>query len=151
MFRRELKHGDVFQFADCLGLGWKIVNNYPLAPILNILENPRGLPESRTSYSGRMDDEVILESDYLKSKELKTSEPSQLDPPHYKDLTPEPVDVTEGWDLNPNLASVIWYIARAGKKKHTGDVNADAKIDLEKARRFLSREIARLDGRRAWE
>jgi hypothetical protein len=67
------------------------------------------------------------------------------DPDYYKTLNPEPIDVTEGWELNPNLASVVWYIARAGKKTE------DARPDLLKARRFLSREIAALEGRRAWE
>jgi hypothetical protein len=129
MKRRDLKPGDVFR--------------YKWAPDMIFYVPPKTLPvddEWVRSDSPHNDDEVEL----IGSEPQVVSEKVE-DPSYYKNLNPEPVDVTEGWRLNPNLASVIWYIARSGKK------TPDAKSDLLKARRFLSREIAALEGRRAWE
>ena len=63
---------------------------------------------------------------------------SLVTPPHYKDMTPEPIDVIEGWGLNFCLGNVIKYLARAGRKP-----GVDAVTDLEKARWYLDREIVR--------
>ena len=59
-------------------------------------------------------------------------------PPHYTALTPEPIDVIEGWALNFCLGNVIKYVARAGRKP-----GGDAVTDLKKARFYLDREITR--------
>lgn len=66
--------------------------------------------------------------------------------PHYVTGGLEVIDVIEAWDLNPRLANVVKYVLRQGKK--TG---VSAHEDLLKARAYLSREIARLEGRKAWE
>lgn len=67
-------------------------------------------------------------------------------PSHYVDTDVEPIDAIEAWNLNFRLANVIKYIARCGKKP-----GVDSTDDLRKARAYLSREIARLEGRHAWE
>lgn len=55
-------------------------------------------------------------------------------PLHYTALSPEPIDVIEGWGLSFALGNVIKYVARAGRK-------GDAFEDLEKAIYYLQREI----------
>lgn len=65
---------------------------------------------------------------------------------HYTTGGIEAIDVIEAWGLNFRLANVVKYIARHGKKARVG-----AKDDLIKARTYLSREIAALEGRAAWE
>ena len=54
-------------------------------------------------------------------------------PPHYKNLTPEPIEVIEGWNLPSHLANVVKYIARWDAK---GGIE-----DLEKGLWYLSRYI----------
>lgn len=61
-------------------------------------------------------------------------------PPHYGgDNTYEAIKVIEAWGLGFCLGNTVKYVCRAGKK---GDVVED----LEKARWYLDREIARLKG-----
>lgn len=61
-------------------------------------------------------------------------------PLHYGgDTTYEAIKVIEAWGLNFALGSVLKYICRNGKKD-----NAPMLEDLEKARWYLDREIARL-------
>jgi len=67
-------------------------------------------------------------------------------PTHYTAQTPEPIDAIEGWNLGPRLANVVKYVARAGKKDGTPAVK-----DLQKAIRYLAREINALEGRKSWE
>ena len=62
-------------------------------------------------------------------------------PGHYKRLDPEPIIVIERWDLGFCLGNAVKYISRAGHK-----AGADATEDLEKARWYIDREIARLKG-----
>lgn len=59
---------------------------------------------------------------------------SAINPRHYADLTPEPIEVIEGWRLGFHLAQVIKYVARAGRK-------GDYLEDLMKARWYLNRVI----------
>ena len=66
-----------------------------------------------------------------------------VNPHHYADLRPEPIDAIEGWFLNFHLGTVVKYIARADKK------TPDGFIDLEKARWYLDREIANRKKRQA--
>jgi hypothetical protein len=58
-------------------------------------------------------------------------------PPHYTFGKIEPIDVIEDWQLGFCTGNALKYIARA---KHKGSEI----IDLEKARWYLDREIARL-------
>ena len=60
-------------------------------------------------------------------------------PPHYggPDDPYEVIKVIEAWKLGFNLGNTVKYIGRAGKKD-------DLVTDLEKARWYLDREIARL-------
>ncbi len=55
-------------------------------------------------------------------------------PPHYKDLNPEPITVIEAWRLNFNLGNALKYISRCEGKGAPLD-------DLKKARWYLDREI----------
>lgn len=63
-----------------------------------------------------------------------------IDPAHYKELSPEPIDVIDSWGLEFYEAQVLKYIARAGRK------GGEAKRleDLEKAAWYLQRRINRL-------
>ena len=60
-------------------------------------------------------------------------------PAHYggEDNPYEAIKVIEAWDLGFCLGNTVKYISRAGKK---GDIVED----LEKARWYLDRELARL-------
>ena len=53
----------------------------------------------------------------------------------------EVIKVIEAWNLDFNLGNVVKYIARAGRKD-----GADLIEDLQKARWYLDREIARRRG-----
>lgn len=58
-------------------------------------------------------------------------------PAHYGgDSTYEAIKVIEAWNLGFSLGNAVKYIARAGKK-------GSALEDLQKARWYLDREIAR--------
>ena len=59
-------------------------------------------------------------------------------PPHYTVGGIEVIDFIEAKDLNYRLGQVIKYVSRAGKK-------GDALQDLQKARWYLNREIARVE------
>lgn len=60
-------------------------------------------------------------------------------PEHYGgDTQYEAIKVIEAWELNFNLGNVLKYICRYGKKP-----DANLKIDLQKAKFYLEREIAR--------
>lgn len=39
-----------------------------------------------------------------------------IDPPHYAELDPQPIDVMEAWGLGFHECQMIKYIARAGRK-----------------------------------
>ena len=62
-------------------------------------------------------------------------------PPHYGgDTTYEAIKVIEAWDLGFSLGNAVKYIARAGKKPETSEIE-----DLKKARWYLDRRIAQLE------
>ena len=58
---------------------------------------------------------------------------------HYKNLSPQPIEVIESWGLDFHLANVLKYISRAGKKVGESELK-----DLEKARVYLDRKIKKL-------
>lgn len=62
-------------------------------------------------------------------------------PEHYggQDDPYEAIKVIEAWNLGFNLGNTIKYISRAGKKHRDKELE-----DLEKARWYLDREIAKL-------
>jgi len=62
-------------------------------------------------------------------------------PPHYTMGGIEVIDAIEAWQLGFHLGNALKYIARAGKKDPAKVVE-----DLRKARWYLEREIARLEG-----
>jgi hypothetical protein len=132
MLRKDLKPGTLFRYSESSSsdpaLYW-VKEQGKKPPVGAIVSIPIG---------GDYDEVVIVHS----TPELTEA----IDPAHYKALDPEPVDVIDAWDLSRWLAQVVKYVARAGKKP-----NNDAVTDLKKAHRYLSREIARLEGRRAWE
>jgi hypothetical protein len=57
-------------------------------------------------------------------------------PPHYTHASIEPIDVIESWQLGFHLGNAVKYIARCELKGRPIE-------DLEKARWYLDREIAR--------
>ncbi len=60
-------------------------------------------------------------------------------PPHYTAGGIEVIDAIEAWSLGFHLGNVVKYVARAGHK--------GSKVEcLRKARWYLDREIARLEG-----
>ncbi len=59
-------------------------------------------------------------------------------PDYYRAGKFECADYIEAFDLNFNLGNVIKYVTRAGRKTE------DAVPDLQKARIYLDREIARV-------
>ena len=59
-------------------------------------------------------------------------------PPHYTVGGVETIDFIEAKQLNFNLGNVVKYLSRAGEK-------VDALQDLQKARWYLNREIARVE------
>jgi hypothetical protein len=62
-------------------------------------------------------------------------------PAHYSRLDPEPIEVIESWGLGFHLAQVLKYIARAGHKDPAKEIE-----DLRKAKFYLERKIAALEG-----
>ncbi len=56
-------------------------------------------------------------------------------PRHYKDLSPEPIDVIAKWKLSFSLGCVVKYVARA-------DLKGTPLVDLRKAAEYLAHEIA---------
>jgi hypothetical protein len=64
----------------------------------------------------------------------------KVEPAHYCDMKPEPLEVIEDWSLGFCLGNVVKYVARAGKKP--GESALD---DLKKAAQYLARHIARLE------
>jgi hypothetical protein len=59
-------------------------------------------------------------------------------PPHYTFSVIEPIAAIEAWQLGFHLGCVVKYVCRAGRK-------GDKVEDLQKARWYLDREIARLE------
>lgn len=39
-----------------------------------------------------------------------------INPSHYTDLNPEPIEVIEEWNLGFHLGNALKYMARAGRK-----------------------------------
>ena len=73
------------------------------------------------------------------------SNPSSNDPvnkpSHYTDSKIEVLDAIEAWKLPYHLGQVIKYVARAGKKDKSKEIE-----DLEKAEFYLKRHIKNLKG-----
>jgi hypothetical protein len=71
------------------------------------------------------------------------SKPDAVDhPSHYGgDTVYETIKVIEAWDLDFHLGNAVKYISRAGRKDPAAEIE-----DLEKARWYLDRKIARLRG-----
>ncbi len=63
-------------------------------------------------------------------------------PSHYKAGGIESIDVIEAFDLGFHLGNVVKYVLRCGRKA------PDPLEDLRKARWYLDRKIARLEGER---
>ena len=60
-------------------------------------------------------------------------------PDHYHKDTVEVIDIIEAWSLNFSRGNVLKYLARAGHKNSSRELE-----DLEKAQWYLTREIERL-------
>jgi len=60
-------------------------------------------------------------------------------PSHYNSGKIEVIEAIEDWKLNFHRGNTVKYVARAGKKDQTKEIE-----DLEKARWYLEREIERL-------
>lgn len=57
-------------------------------------------------------------------------------PPHYNSGKIEVIEALEDWNLGPHLFNVVKYVARAGKKDPSKEIE-----DLEKASWYLHRRI----------
>jgi hypothetical protein len=79
---------------------------------------------------------VIPYADFIAS--LQTSDPVNR-PSHYTSGKIEVIDFIEDQQLGYHLGNVVKYVARAGKKDPTKEVQ-----DLEKARWYLERKINQL-------
>jgi hypothetical protein len=64
-------------------------------------------------------------------------------PAHYHSGSIEVIDVIESFDLGFRLGNAVKYLLRAGRK-------GDAIQDLKKARQYIGREIAKLEGKPGW-
>lgn len=87
-------------------------------------------------------DEVNSESitkELKKSREVIFVDDPVNHPSHYIQGGIETIEVIEAWRLSYCLGNTVKYISRAGKK----DVSKTIE-DLEKARWYLDREIAKL-------
>lgn len=136
MLRKELKAGDLFSYEDAKDVKFYV--------------EPKSIYAPKGIYDGAFSSD---KSRWLSKVELiwspwysKEPEESVTKLPHYADGKIEAADVIDDWGLDWMLANVVKYIKRHGKKP-----GADAKEDLKKARAYLSRKIAALEGRRAWE
>lgn len=67
------------------------------------------------------------------------------DQPHYAKLSPEPIDVIEGWGLNYRIGNAVKYLARAGRKASTS-----AASDYRKALSYIRRELNAIEGKQSW-
>jgi len=72
----------------------------------------------------------------LYMSQLVSKAENPIEPPHYRNLSPEPIVVIESWGLDYHLGSALKYIARAGKKE--GNPNDQ---DIRKAIWFLQRYV----------
>lgn len=61
-------------------------------------------------------------------------------PAHYNTGKFEVIDVVEDWDLGFCLGNTVKYVARAGRKDPTKEIE-----DLKKAAWYLNREIENLE------
>ena len=154
MLRSEAKPGDVFRYVD---LTFERELFYvPRRPDEHgdrrwrgEICHANGNPGPYQSYTITLEGQLPVEERLIPAPSdaaPATSLINPTNPDHYLALTPEPIDVIESWELGFRLANVVKYVARHGKKQ-----GADALEDLKKARRYLSREIAALEGRKAWE
>lgn len=76
-----------------------------------------------------------------KNIEIVTSPPDAVNrPAHYTDGKIEVIDFIEDKGLNFHRGNAIKYIARAGKKDPTKEIE-----DLKKAQWYINREIKRLE------
>lgn len=89
----------------------------------------RGTRVTQRYYDGRW----MAEADWLKPKDEVSN------PAHYTDGKIEVIDFIEDKNLGFHLGNAVKYIARAGKKDPTKEVQ-----DLEKAAWYLARRIANL-------
>jgi hypothetical protein len=64
-------------------------------------------------------------------------------PSHYNSGKIEVIEAIEDWGLNFHRGNTVKYVARAGKKDPTKEIE-----DLEKGAWYLAREIERLKARR---
>ena len=69
-------------------------------------------------------------------------ERDNINPKYYKGKV-EVIDAIEAWGLNFHRGNAVKYIARAGKKDPTKEIE-----DLKKAEWYIHREIQRLEKNR---
>lgn len=96
---------------------------------------------------GQVGGGVTEAADSQDAADLPSDRPGPSPGSYYGTLSPEPIDVIEGWGLGYNRGNAIKYIARAGRKQTEA---ASEERDLRKAISYLQREVNRLQGKRAW-
>lgn len=103
-------------------------NGYPQEHPSNEVQEP----DDDEQDSKRLDEDYSIMDDYKKPDPVNH-------PSHYNSGTIEVIDAIEDWGLGFNRGNAVKYVARAGKKDGTPEVE-----DLEKAVWYLNREIQRL-------
>lgn len=79
----------------------------------------------------------LWQDEIKQAKEIEKSSMEAINhPPHYADGKIEVIDFIEDKNLNFNLGNVVKYVARAGKKDKSKELE-----DLQKAIWYLQREI----------
>jgi hypothetical protein len=139
MLRKELYPGDVFYYTN--GTGYVSNKTFSVDFVA---------PGSPTPSQGVSDDSNCIPNCpvVVVWKNVATNQrPTKSEgPKHYTTQTPEPIDAIAGWGLSYNLGNVVKYVARAGKKD-----GVPATADLQKAIRYLARELNALAGTKSWE
>lgn len=117
-------------------------------PGLTLPEAVRGLVESRARFKHRhlrveevdVDSRTITVYDEAPVEAPERAAGKGMDNPSHYAFAITPIDAIEAWDLNFARGCVVKYIARAPHK-------GTELQDLEKALRYLEREVARVRAR----
>lgn len=119
----------------------------------SFMEDFMGDAQSRETKAQRIEEREMATSDNIERVKAKVAErdapvktkPIEAvhHPPHYggKDNPYEAIKVIEAWKLGFNLGNTVKYIARAGQKFPSRELE-----DLEKAAWYLNRQIQILKG-----
>lgn len=156
MLRKDVKPGQIFKYSGSDDFYWvpKEATERPAEAVLTSYATGVDMeadvydvqwPDSQVPGKTTRTDSTAVALGKAGTVDVPDVGPLRPEQPHYSGLTPEPIDVIEGWALDFPLGNALKYIARAGRK------SADKAGDLRKAVTYLERAIAATEGRRAWK